>query len=225
MTRLAILAVAGVAIAAALVGCSNGNPNSTSRDASPTPLLPVAAASTSPTAPTGINAVDAAIDGELSDSVNRLERLIRYGTMPCVAPSDGMNASPLCRPGERDGKAVEVLPIGDCQGGDPTMKLRSFQRPDEFREDGITSIGMRLYAVYRASADSFPPGQYVVIFLRPPTVGGDVLSQTAMALTMTDDGITGINYGCDQTSQQLVASEHLTEAIIPPTGSDIINIR
>ena len=66
----------------------------------------------------------------------------------------------------------------------------------EFREDGITSPGIRLYAAYAAPHDSFPPGQYVVVFLRPRTPDGGP-SQTAFALTMSDDGITGINYVID----------------------------
>lgn len=101
-----------------------------------------------------------------------------------------------------------VLPIGDCQG--------SFQRPDEFREDGVTSIDVRLYAVYGSSAETFPVGKYFVILLRRPIVGG-VPSQTAYALSMTDDGISGIQYGCNQTPEQMVEVQHLTTTIVAPT--------
>src|SRR5205807_9235731 len=110
---------------------------------------------------------------------------------------------PSCRPGERDGTPVEALPVGDCLNGDPAMRRVSFQRPDEFREEGITSPGIRLYAVYAAPADSFLPGQYVVVLLRPRTPDG-APSQTAFALSLSDDGITGINYGCEETPEQFV---------------------
>jgi len=153
-----------------------------------------------------IASVDGAIDAELRGDGNQLQRLLRYASVPCSADSDGEDA-PRCRPGEGDGTTVEVIPIGDCR--------RSFQRPDEFREEGITSLGVRLYAVYDAAAESYPPGEYIVVFLREP-IANAAPAQTAFALSMTEDGITGINYGCDQAVEEFVASQHLSSAIVAP---------
>jgi hypothetical protein len=106
-----------------------------------------------------------------------------------------------------DGTPVKVLPLGDCQ--------HSFQRPDEFHEDGITSSGIRLYAVYASSPESFPPGKYFIILLRKPVSNGTP-SESAFALSMNDEGITGYQNGCDETPQHMVASQHLTKAIVAP---------
>jgi hypothetical protein len=176
----------------ALASCSHGNGSKPE------------AASTAIVERTGIAAVDGAIDGELRGDGNTLQRLLRYSSVPCAVGSNGQNV-PACRPGEKDGSPVEVLPIGGCS--------RSFQRPDEFREDGITGEGVRLYAVYHASTESFPQSKYVVVFLRR------FPSESAYALAMTDEGITGYHNGCEQTAEQFVASQHLSSTIINPPSA------
>ena len=193
--RLFILFVCAITVAS----CSRGD--GSKPEATPTPAAEY----------TGIVAVDGAIDAELRGDANKLQRLLRYAAVPCAAGSDGVDV-PACRPGEKDGTPVQVLPIGDCR--------RSFQRPDDFRRDGITGEDVRLYAVYHASAESFPLGEYFVVFLRRPIAGG-VPSESAYALSMSDDGITGYHDGCSQSPEQLVTSQHLSVVIpaLSPTPS------
>jgi hypothetical protein len=102
---------------------------------------------------------------------------------------------------------VQALPVVDCQ--------RSFQRPSEFRDDAFTSAGVHLYAVYDTPRESYPPAQYAVVLMRALATGASP-TQSAFALFMTDAGIVGIDYGCNQTAADLVTSAGLTSRIIAP---------
>lgn len=153
----------------------------------------------------------------LARDLGALRALVRFTPTPCVINPEGLGAPPTCRDGEAAGTAVDVLPIAQCEG--------FFSRPDELNLDGlllgldgVPSVAINLYAAYRAPADVFPPGKYFVIFsARAP---GATDAPRGFALTMSDEGVTGIHHGCAQTPAQMVEFQRLTDAIVaPPTTS------
>jgi hypothetical protein len=153
---------------------------------------------------TTIESVDRAIDAELHADARKLQDLVRYASFAC---GDSGGDALACDPGEKPGTMDEALPVVDCH--------QSFQRPSEFRDDAITSPGVQLYAVYDASPDSNPHAQYAIVFMRAPVTGASP-TQSAFALFMTDAGIVGIDYGCNQTAADLVTSAGLTSRIVAP---------
>jgi hypothetical protein len=154
---------------------------------------------------TSISSVDRAIDAELRADGLALQRLFRYSSIPCA--NAGGADGPACDGGEDPGTDVQALPVVDCRP--------SFQRPSDFRDDAVTSPGVAFYGAYDVLADVFPPGQYAVVFTRAPA-GDDSALRSAFALIMSDGGIVGIDYGCDQTAPDLVASVRPTSLIASP---------
>ena len=158
----------------------------------------------------GIPAVDAAIDAEIAGDASAIRSMLRFTSIGCIVEPQGIGAPPLCRPGEADGTRVDVLPSATCEG--------EYVRPDNILDQSLTTDGARLYAVYRTNAGTFPSGTYAVIFLRQPNPEG-IPTETAFALMMDDDAITGIKYGCGESPQQFVQSQHLTDEIVPRQGT------
>ncbi len=211
MRRHIVIVVAVVAVLAAFTGCGADDakpsltPVTTSAPSAPA-ATPAAPAATPRAGHTGVASIDAAIDAMLITDLSALRAMIRFTPTPCVISPEGLGALPTCRPGEAEGTAVDVLPIAQCEG--------FFARPDELALDGVPSLAVRLYAVYRAPADVFPPGKYFVLFSARAPGAADAVR--GFALVMTDDGITGIHFGCAQTPEQIVEFQRLTDAIVAP---------
>lgn len=170
-------------------------------------------ASPPPAGRSGLPSVDAAVDAMLATDIEALRAMIRFTATPCVVNPEGLGAPPTCREGEAAGTAVDVLPIAQCEG--------YFSRPHELNLDGlllgldgVPSVAIELYAVYRAPAGAFPPGKYFVIFSARASAADDTVR--GFALTMTDTGITGIHYGCGQTPASMVEFQRLTDAVVAP---------
>ena len=183
-------------------------PSSAAATVSPSAVV-VAATATAAVARgrSGIAAVDAAIDAVVAGDVDAVQRLVRYTPTACDAHPRGIGGPPACRAGEADKTFVDVLAAAQCEG--------FYVRSGEFDAHSIVAPNSRLYAVYRASPSSFPPGDDVVIFSHPASTPG-AQSDAGYALLMNDRGIVGVHYGCSQTPEQFVKFERLTDAIVAP---------
>src|SRR5438445_11524322 len=99
-----------VAMVLLLVGCSTNSGGKTTTPSevdSPTALAATPTASTSRPELTGISVEDKAIDGELRASINTLQPLLRYASLPCMSAMADSAALPSCPPGERNGTLGE----------------------------------------------------------------------------------------------------------------------
>ncbi len=143
----------------------------------------------------------------LAGNVDAIGQLVRYTPTACDARPRGLGGPPACRPGEIDKTLVDVLPAAQCEG--------FYVRRGEFDAHSIVVANSRLYGMYRASANSFPAGDYVVIFAYP-AIRPVPQPDAGYALLMNDAGIVGVHYGCSQTPQQIVQVEQLTDAIVAP---------
>jgi hypothetical protein len=155
----------------------------------------------------GIAVVDAAIDAVVAGDVDAVQRLVRYTPTACDAHPRGIGGPPACRAGEADKTLVDVIAAVQCEG--------FFVRSGEFDARSIVAANSRLYAVYRASAGSFPAGDYVVIFAHPAAAPGSQ-AEAAYALMVSDSGVVGVHYGCSQTPAEFVKLERLTDAVVAP---------
>lgn len=151
----------------------------------------------------GIAGLDAIIAAATDGDIATLQQRIRYTQIGCITMAEGIGAPPLCRTGEAAGTLVDVLPSAVCEG--------FFSRPDEVKFDSLAR-GNRLYAVYRANADSFPPGKYFAIFEYPPTAQ----LPGAFALVTDDDSIVGVHFGCSQKPEDFAEFQRLTDVVLSP---------
>lgn len=167
-----------------------------------------ATASSSPAASagpriSGIAGLDAIIAAATAGDIATLRQRIRYTKIGCNIMVAGIGAPPVCHAGEAEGTLVDVLPSAVCEG--------FFSRPDEVKFDSLAR-GNRLYAVYRANADSFPPGKYYAIFEYPPTAQ----LPGAFGLVTDDDSVVGVHFGCNQKPEDFVEFQRLTDVVLSP---------
>ena len=211
MTRTFILALAPLTLLLAACADTAESPHATpssavtSSAATATPAITSTAAAATPgVRTTGIAGLDEIIAAATRGDVNTLRQKIRFTPIACIATPQGIGAPPLCRTAEADGTKIDALPSAECEG--------FFSRPDEITLTSLASGGT-LYAIYRATPDTFPAGSYVAIFTRPPSA---LPPNSAFSLTTDDTSILGINYGCGQTPEDFVTNGKLTDAILPP---------
>jgi hypothetical protein len=136
----------------------------------------------------------------------RIEGLLRFTSVPCVAESLGIGSPPVCRKGEPEGTAVEVFPAAVCEG--------FYLRRDEMQSviDALANAGPEVVAVYRfetPSADAFFYGEFVAV----ATIGGAPPPQNAGGVFIGEGGITGLARGCAQTAEEFAQFWSLTEQV------------
>ncbi len=159
---------------------------------------------TSSSSLTGLADLDRVLAAVLSGDVEEVRPLVAYSAEPCTITRDSLDAVPLCRDDEGDGRLVEVVPVAECEG--------FFLRPDEIDESLSTLVASDLYAAYQAPATSEPPGQYVAVFSHMP---GDEL--LGIAVVIDGGRIVGMDFGCAQSPEAIVQSLGLREAVLPPS--------
>lgn len=167
-----------------------------------------------PTAPTpdlgdhpssGVLAVDRVIAAVRDGDTASLQAQLRYATVACVAtPPEGAGGPPVCRDGEADGTDVDVFPAAQCEG--------FWLRPDEVDVIRWPYVDARIHGAYRTPPNFYPPGTYAVVMQRMDGMAAGL----GWLLAVSDDGITGINFGCGETPEQLAANQRLTDALIAP---------
>lgn len=210
------LAIASItALAAFSFAC--GDDDEDAPNATPTTQAatsPTAGTTTTATAPAGTptgesegtpTVVNDIIDAVAAADADGIEEMLVYTSLACTATVEGLGGPPICAEGEPDGTLVDVLPLAFCEG--------SYARPGELNTFPLTE-DITFYAAYRTAGDSYPPGDYIVVFTRTqPNIEGE----TALAIIASDEGIVGIHFGCAQTVEQFIDFNDLTDVIIERT--------
>jgi len=215
-TRTRTLAIASV-IALTAFSFACGDDAGDTPDATPTTeaaASPTVGTTTTPTAPIGTptgesegtpTVVNDIIDAVAAADADGIEEMLVYTSLACAATVEGLGGPPICAEGEPDGTLVDVVPLAQCEG--------SYARPGELNTFPLTE-DITFYAAYRTAGDSYPPGDYIVVFTRTqPNIEGE----TALAIIASDEGIVGIHFGCAQTVEQFIDFNDLTDVIIEPT--------
>ena len=196
MFRLLRTTLPAVALAAALAiasGCGGD-------DAPPEPTPDLGDLPSS-----GVLAVDRVIAAVRANDASALQAQVRYTSVACAAtPPQGAGGPPACIEGEPDGTEVDVFPAAQCEG--------FWQRPDGINVARWPFFGAELYAAYRTPAGGYPAGPYAVVFRRLDGMSAGL----GWMLIVSDDGITGVHFGCGETPEELLASQRLTDALIAP---------
>lgn len=202
------------ALAALSFACGEDDDNGDTPTTTPTTgavTSPTADPSTTPTAePTGESEGTPTIVNDIIEAVAAadaaaIEEMLVYTSLACTTTVEGLGGPPVCVAGEANGAEVDVLPTAQCEG--------SYARPGELNTFPLTE-NITFYAAYRANDDTYPPGDYVVVFSRvEPNIG-----ETALAIMADDRGIVGVHYGCAQSIEQFVEFQELTDVIIDPAA-------
>lgn len=198
ITRAAAISIAILIVVAAACGDDNDDP------AEPTPDLGDQPSS-------GVPAVDRVIAAVRDGDTASIQAQLRFATVACVAdPPEGAGGPPLCRDDEADGTEVEVFAAAQCEG--------FWLRPDEVDVIGWPYVDAEFHAAYRTPAGFYPEGAYAVVLRRADGMAAGL----GWLLAVADDdaeggaGITGINFGCGESPEQLVTNQRLTDALIAP---------
>lgn len=176
-------------------------------------LLSLAALACSPEAQsseikgaTSIEAIDQAIAAVAETDIASLVGQANFQTLEC-ATVEGIGGPPPCLEDEAEGTEVDVLFAASCEG--------YYIRHDAVEAALNAFLGREpaLHGVYRHNGLIFPSSQYVLVFDGNSALE---LGVGALQLFVSDDGITGINFGCGQTAESLVEMQALDDAILPP---------
>lgn len=197
--------VATVAVAAFAAAC--GDSADDNERPSPSPAAPVATPTQPAVAPTPSPGSDSSrllrdvIAAFEDQDLARIATLLAYQEVACAPPAQGSGGPPACGAGEAEGMLVSVLPLAQCEG--------FYAREGEVVLDPVGRGDVSLYAVYRTPTQYFPEGDYAVVFRHEPSAS----SGSALEVIVGEDGVTGINFGCGETPEQLVRVRGLTERI------------
>jgi hypothetical protein len=205
---IALFMLGGVALAACGDGADAQDPSATPPSGTPT-----AEPTIEPTIPSGIASVDALIDAIEKRDFDALRELLRLEPEPCAAPGQGSGGPPACEPGEGIGTPVDVLPFASCEG--------YWVREGALLQalSPLVQGNARLHGVYREEQMLFDrQGDYAVLF----DLAGDAAPRGANIL-VTDDGVTGVSFGCGETAAQLVQALGLADLIVGGEGVDAGN--
>ena len=157
---------------------------------------------------TGIQAVDDAIDAALAGDDGALAEQIVLSTEACAVNTGGAGGPPVCAQGEADGTEVQVFPTSTCEG--------EWNRPDVIPavvDRFLQGIG-EVYAIYNVPAQYYPPGSYSAIFTATEIDGRESVRE----IVVTDDGISGLSFGCGSTPPEFIAARPLNDPIVAPVG-------
>jgi hypothetical protein len=195
---------AGVALvlAASAVACDGDRDERSYEAAAPPNVAGQATATAAAPNDSGSTALRKALAAMETDDVEALEALVVYATYPCAAAM-GSGGPPPCRPGEEEGTVVEAAPFASCEG--------EWMRRDEARATLRRFAGSAgyLYAAYEAAPAMYPRGEYALIFASDASAG----RASGLELVLTDQGITGLNFGCGQTPPQLAQLQGLSQPL------------
>jgi hypothetical protein len=150
--------------------------------------------------PSGIQAVDAVIEGVLSGEASALRPLVRLRPTECVGPADASLGAFFCGPGESAGDVIDVLPVAECQSH--YVRAADLDQVLEFRP------GTELYAVY-----AMDEGAYGVVFSQRAVEDGPLFGLT---VGIEFGAITYIDYGCGQSPERMVENVDQERFVVPP---------
>jgi hypothetical protein len=212
---LSIFAALAV-VAFAACGGDDGDDNSATATPERTPTaggtaVPSPSPQTSPTpggdGPTGVASVNEAIAAMTAGDFEAVEGMFEFQPVACEIDVMGAGGPPECEADEAEGTEVQVLPVAQCEGA-------YLREQDVFFAQRLRGQTVQFHTMFNAPDDLFPKGKYAVIFAytRP-----EMPDQTlALELMMDDAGVTGVNYGCGESPQQLIAAQGLTNGIVGP---------
>ena len=155
---------------------------------------------------TGIAEIDVVLDAVEGDNPQQLRDLFHFINVPCTN-ADGLGGPPKCRENESEGALVEVFPFLGGEG--------SYLHKENL--DLWPGVDVkRLYAVYRNSEnvysdETFPAGEYSILFLSEDDIPGTVLQ-------ITDGQIVRIDTVFDTSVDGLasVIAKNATDVILAP---------
>lgn len=152
------------------------------------------------------NEVSSAIEHVRGGKSEALGKQAVFLTVECTV-AEGMGGPPKCESGQPEGTEVEVMPAASCEGfyiphGSEGPTFASFLDGD-----------VKLDALYRRDADDFFPAGYALLFSFSSSQFPD---EHARALFLSDQGVTGLFFGCNHTIQQLQSAYTTGEAIWSP---------
>lgn len=201
LKQLLVFTLSLTLVAIAAVGCGNdanpGNPTTTPGISSPDPGSPTTEPTKDPPA-TRLRDLVALME---ANDVDALRAFLSFTPTACATNVQGAGGPPDCRPGEPEGTLVPVLAIADCEG--------HFVREDELALDPLATGTISFVGAYRAPEGFFPEGEIVLLFTRLMSGIGEIGTQ----LILTDDGVTGIRYGCGTTAEEMIGLHGLTDEI------------
>jgi hypothetical protein len=202
-----ILIITAVIVGTAALAASCGGDDDAEAPQNPTPpvVTPTPEPSDPQSRPTGIASVDEAIaavrDGELRSVIDMLV----FQQEACSPAGQGAGAPPECGAGEAPGTLVDVVMFASCEG----YWVREHQAQTNLAR--FVEGDVELYGVFRTDGPAFDGADYVAIFAAERDEG-----TLAEAVYLTDEGITGADYGCGQSPEQYVRSGGYTGVIVAP---------
>jgi hypothetical protein len=201
--RLWMMMIAATAAVALLAAACADDDDDGEQPASPT--APVASP-TQPVSPApgdgdGTGVLDEVIAAFEAQDLERIAELLAYQDVACAPPAEGSGGPPECADGEPAGTLVSVIALAQCEG--------FYAREGEVVLDPVGRGEVSVYGVYRTPAQYFPEGDYAVVFRHQPSASNG----SALEVIVGEDGVTGINFGCGETPEQLVQVRGLTERI------------
>jgi hypothetical protein len=208
-----------LAIAAlALVTACGGGDKGASPSASPTAQATVEPTA-APGAHTNIPEVDALIVAVEAQDVGALVSRVSYTQVACEATPQPLSGVPPCTNGQSAGSLVPAFPMAACEGAyDPADRVA-----DDLRSLLGERIVAELYGVYGTAGSAFGEGgqsffapagaEYVIVFDTP----GD--TPNAWGLLVNSEGIVGLDGGCAEAPEELVANRKLTDVVLTPQAT------
>jgi hypothetical protein len=202
MKRLALLGILPLLLLLA-AACSEANGSTPDPGNQPgatptTPAQPSATPSPVPdvSSPTGIPAVDAAINAVLNGNIAALDGMIEYQDAACVATQHGAGGPPICVEGEVAGTTVRVFPVAYCEG--------TFSRDARLILEDFVSQGLALHSVVQAPDEPrvepyWPVGDTFVNF-----VSSIDSREVGTRLVIEDGKIVMAFFGCLHTPGDLM---------------------
>ena len=161
---------------------------------------------------TGIAEIDAIVDAVESGERDRVLAFLRFTQFPCE-PSTSDSARIFCRPDEREGTLVDVIPLSVC--GELLV------RRDNFGPYlAVDLVDPLLYGVYRAPPGFEPPAEYVAVFSKPRPE-----RRQGLAVAVDQGQIVKVFFAlispgaCALTAAALVDGLGLEDAILPPPAT------
>lgn len=165
--------------------------------------------------PTGIVAVDAAIDAIERQDADALASQVRLSLVYCeIYHVDALSIFPPCGD-EPNGTQFERFPVGKCDAFDYSAESAEQSIRDILTPDPEAAS---VYGVFETKGSSFVRGtygtvrpQYIIVL---ETARGDSL--TGSGLLLNHRGIVGYAAGCDSSPSDFLLESGLGRPIIPP---------
>ncbi len=207
------LMAAGVCLALAVIaGCSDGDDPSSE--------------------PTGIAAVDAAIDAFERQDIDSLVAQIHMSLAPCEPKPSSLSPFPACD-GEPEGTLLQAFAVTSCElfhnvsRDEAVWQLRNFitpaSRPRQVQvhtvfdteESELTSAGDFAGSYYA----HVQPNYVIVLQAKIPDIPDYLRGR---GLVLNDEGVVGFIGGCSSTPASLIRSWQLHSLIIPPPTPTVL---